>query len=67
MQVVETAVAQKHHLARDGEMKRIYVTVVVNSKVHVKIGVTHVGVLHVDEKLLVQMVIEGVYTFHQAL
>ncbi len=67
MQIVQTAVAQQHHFARNGKMLRVHVAVIVDGEMHVDVGVAHVGILHVGEKLLVEMIVKGVCAFGQAL
>ena len=67
VKVVEASVAQQQHLAREVESKGIHIAIVVDGEMHVYIGVAHVGILHIGEKLLVEMEVKGVCAFGEAL
>ncbi len=67
VQVVETTIAQQEHLARNDKGQGIHIAVVVYREAHVYVGVAHIGVFHIGEKLLVKMIVETVCALCQAL
>ena len=66
VEVVETTVAYKHDLARYLEAKVIEITFIHNIQTDRKVGVAHIGALHIDEELLVEVILERVLSYTQA-
>ena len=67
LKVVETAVADERNLTFDGKSDFIQVAFVVYINMYVKVGIADVGAFHIDEKLLLQLVVEGMTAMRQCL
>ena len=67
MEVVESTVADQYHLSGDVESTIVVFSVVNHRKLHVKIGIVDVGILHIGEESLVKMETEFVLSLGQGL
>lgn len=67
LKVVETAVADERNLTFDGKSDFIQVAFVVYINMYVKVGIADVGAFHIDEKLLLQLVVESMTAMRQCL
>ena len=67
VEVVEAAVAFEHYLSVDLEVKVVEITVVFYRELHLQVGVVDVAAFHVGEELLVEMILEFMSTYPEAL
>lgn len=65
-QVVKAAVAGHCHRPTANESQRIYIVGIRHRKMHMHIGIAHVGTLHILKKLLAEAVVEFMYTRRHA-
>ena len=58
VEIVEATVANQGHLSGYAEVECVEFAVVYNGKLHIEVGPMDVGILHVGEELLVEVILE---------